>query len=217
MTLDAQLCDPGFRAAYLRDLVLTRYITRSDGCCAMGAVSLHAGGSRNTDVPSGVSVVLGTLVRTLNDHAEDGPRQDLLPFLLRLVGSADQDADHAREGKLLATIESIVLRAMWHRLPRPLVSRIRRARTRRQSANVWRAAARHLLHPVGMALHAEAAMALAVAAREEEPILAVLLSCQALGIELRCHPDAVWRPALALLDALITLGASRRKPEALAA
>ncbi len=204
MPLDQQLLDPSFRAAYLRDLVLSRYV-EGDACCAMGAVSLLAGHACRGDVPEGVSIVLGALVRCLNDNADDGPRQHLLPFLPRLLNSADAAADRQREALLQRAIEDVVLRGMQRRLTAPLRNRIWAAGTRRQVAAAYRAAARHLLHPVGMALHADAAMALAAAAMEEDPSLAALLSCQALGSELRCAPHAVWEPALELLNALIEM------------
>ncbi len=217
MPLDQQLLDPSFRAAYLRDLVLSRY-DEGDACCAMGAVSLLAGHACRSDVPEGVSVVLGALVRCLNDNADDRPRQELLPLLPRLLNSADEAADRQREAVLRRAIEDVVLRGMQHRLTAPLRNRIGAARTRRQVAAAYRAAARHLLHPVGLALHAEAAMALAAAALEEDPSLAALLACQALGSELRCNPDAVWGPALDLLDALIELdGCEQREAEIQAA
>ncbi len=209
--------DPAVHAAFLRDLVLTRY-AEDGGYCAMAAVSLMACDDRGGDVPKGVSVVLGTLVRTLNDNADDGPRQELLPFLPRLLDSADQAADRQREAALRHAIEGMVLGAMHHRLTAPLLNLIAAARTRRQAAAAWRASARHLLHQVGIALHAEAAMALAAAALEEDPGLASLLCCQALGIEVRCHSMAVWDQALELLDDLIRMdGREQQSAEARAA
>ena len=66
-----------------------------DGHCAMEVVAWLAG-LGHTDAPSCASPVLRTYVIAINDAWPKAKRQDLKPFLPRMVGTADDGKDEQR-------------------------------------------------------------------------------------------------------------------------
>ncbi|KIA72706.1 hypothetical protein ANMWB30_24740 [Arthrobacter sp. MWB30] len=66
-----------------------------DGHCAMEAVAWLAG-EGHTDAPECASRVLRTFTISLNDTWGDADRQRLVPFLPRMVGTANDGKDEAR-------------------------------------------------------------------------------------------------------------------------
>ena len=69
---------------------------RSDGLCVMEAVAWWAD-SEHTDHPTCTSPVLAAFAIAFNDGADDETRQRLIPFIPRLIGTADDpQADAAR-------------------------------------------------------------------------------------------------------------------------
>jgi hypothetical protein len=67
----------------------------ADGRCAMEWVSYLAG-EPHGDEPRCVSPVVRAYCTTLNDALEDGPRQQLRPYLARAIGTATDGLDEAR-------------------------------------------------------------------------------------------------------------------------
>lgn len=65
------------------------------GACLLEAASYIAG-ERWSDQPQCVSVVLGAFGRRLNDNCTDEERQQLKPFIPRLLNTADDGKDGAR-------------------------------------------------------------------------------------------------------------------------
>lgn len=68
----------------------------AEGTCFLEAVALIAG-EPHSDRPRCVSPMLGKLGRRLNDHLPDDLRQRLIPLIPRMVGTADDGLDEARE------------------------------------------------------------------------------------------------------------------------
>ena len=68
---------------------------RTEGTCLLEAVAWFAG-EPHTDRPSCTSVVLGSMGRGLNDVLPDEKRQQLVPFVPRMVGTAGDGHDEAR-------------------------------------------------------------------------------------------------------------------------
>ncbi len=71
------------------------HATPDEGRCAMEWVSYLAG-EPHSDDPACVSPVLRAFCTTLNDSLEDGPRQQLRPYLGRTIGTADDGLDETR-------------------------------------------------------------------------------------------------------------------------
>src|SRR6266545_1161132 len=69
--------------------------TRDSGVCLLEAVAWFAG-REHSDHPPCVSPVLGTFGRSWNDALDDSTRQRLVPFIPRMVGTANDGADEAR-------------------------------------------------------------------------------------------------------------------------
>ena len=68
---------------------------RSNGLCAMELVAWMAD-EPHSDHPSCVCPVLGAFVRRLNDRMNDTDRQDLKPYLPKLIGTATDGASKTR-------------------------------------------------------------------------------------------------------------------------
>lgn len=68
---------------------------REDGTCLLEAVAWFAG-EPHSDAPACVSPVLRTFGINLNDVLPDGKRQQLVPFVPRMVGTAGDGLDEAR-------------------------------------------------------------------------------------------------------------------------
>jgi hypothetical protein len=68
---------------------------RSDGLCLLEAVAWQAG-EEHTDRPACVSPVLAAFGRSLNDVLPDGKRQELIPLVPLLPGTAGDGRDEAR-------------------------------------------------------------------------------------------------------------------------
>lgn len=66
-----------------------------DGHCLMEAVAFVAG-EPHTDHPACASPLLGEFGRALNDVLDDESRQQLVPLVPRLVGTAGDGRDQAR-------------------------------------------------------------------------------------------------------------------------
>jgi hypothetical protein len=66
-----------------------------EGACAMEWISYLAG-EGITDAPECASPVLRTFTISLNDRWDDAPRQRLVPYLPRMVGTAGDGQDEAR-------------------------------------------------------------------------------------------------------------------------
>src|SRR5262245_38350706 len=69
--------------------------TPDEGMCALEAVAFVSG-EKHSDHPKCASKVIGAFLRSWNDSLNDGRRQMLKPYVLRLVGTA---ADKATERK----------------------------------------------------------------------------------------------------------------------
>ena len=69
--------------------------TRDSGVCLLEAVAWFAG-REHSDHPFCVSPVLGTFGRAWNDALGDSTRQQLIPYIPRMVGTANDGADEAR-------------------------------------------------------------------------------------------------------------------------
>ena len=82
-TLDSLTLDEGAHDAF------------TEGACAMEAAAWLAG-EHHSDRPACVSPVIGTYVRSLNDNWERKPRQQLKPYLPRIIGTAGDGQDEAR-------------------------------------------------------------------------------------------------------------------------
>lgn len=67
----------------------------AEGRCAMEWVSYLAG-EPHSDEPRTVSKVLRAFCIALNDGLDDGPRQQLRPYLARTIGTAEDGLDEAR-------------------------------------------------------------------------------------------------------------------------
>ena len=68
---------------------------RDTGVCLLEAVAWFAG-KKHTDYPLCVSPILGAYGRNLNDALPDDKRQQLKPFIPRLVGTAEDGHDQIR-------------------------------------------------------------------------------------------------------------------------
>ena len=67
----------------------------ADGACLMEAVAYIAG-EKHTDQPKCVSPVLGAFGRRLNDAMTDTERQQLVPLIPKLIGTANDGLDERR-------------------------------------------------------------------------------------------------------------------------
>ena len=67
----------------------------AQGACLLEAAS-YVAGEAWTDHPQCVSPVLGAYGRSLNDVLPDDRRQELKPYIPRLIGTADDGKDEAR-------------------------------------------------------------------------------------------------------------------------
>jgi hypothetical protein len=72
-----------------------RHLTPDRGRCAMEWVA-ELTGEAHTDRPRTTSVVAAEYVRRFNDVLADGPRQQLRPYLSRMIGTADDGLDELR-------------------------------------------------------------------------------------------------------------------------
>jgi hypothetical protein len=81
----------------LNTLTLTvgAHADRGDGLCLLEAVAWQAG-EEHTDRPACVSPVLAAFGRSLNDVLPDGKRQELIPLVPLLPGTAGDGRDEAR-------------------------------------------------------------------------------------------------------------------------
>lgn len=81
----------------LANIVLTSgsHPTSDDGLCLMEAVA-YVGGMPHSDHPPCVSPVLAGFGRRLNDVLPDDVRQDLVPLIPHLMGTAGDGQDVAR-------------------------------------------------------------------------------------------------------------------------
>jgi hypothetical protein len=68
---------------------------REQGVCVAEAVAWFAG-EPHSDHPACMSPVLGVFVRSWNDTLDDTTRQRLIPFIPRLVGTANDGGDQTR-------------------------------------------------------------------------------------------------------------------------
>jgi hypothetical protein len=71
------------------------HASRDDGMCAMELVAF-LDGVEHTDRPRCVSETISDFVRFTNDHIPDYLRPRLLPFVPRLLGTADREHEQAR-------------------------------------------------------------------------------------------------------------------------
>jgi hypothetical protein len=69
--------------------------TREQGVCVAEAAAWFAG-EPHSDHPACISPVLGAFVRSWNDTLDDTTRQRLIPFIPRLVGTANDGGDQTR-------------------------------------------------------------------------------------------------------------------------
>jgi len=77
-------------------LAVGKHSNRTQGVCLLEATAWFAG-ERNTDHPECVSAFLGAYGRALNDRLSDENRQKLVPFIPRLVGTANDGKDEIRQ------------------------------------------------------------------------------------------------------------------------
>lgn len=84
------------RLATLDHLDRGSHLTREDGMCFNEAAAWLARES-HTDAPACVSPVLRRYTIRLNDRWDDEQRQTLLPYLSRVIGTAGDGLDPARE------------------------------------------------------------------------------------------------------------------------
>ena len=66
--------------------------TLEQGACAMELTAWLAG-EKHSDQPVCVSPVIGAFVRSWNDSLADEPRQKLLPYVIRVIGTNTGKAD----------------------------------------------------------------------------------------------------------------------------
>ena len=85
------------KAINLDDVVLERGAHESPerGFCAM-ELAAYIGREPHSDSPECVSPILGSFIRSFNDILCDTDRQKLKPFVLLIVGTADDGADDRR-------------------------------------------------------------------------------------------------------------------------
>ncbi len=94
------------------DLELSRGSHQSPrhGLCVMELASLLAG-ERFSDHPASVCPVIGSLIRSYNDAANDARRQDLYPYAARILGTRSTvEVAEQRRARIIA----------WAREERPL-------------------------------------------------------------------------------------------------
>ena len=77
-------------------LAVGKHNNRDTGVCLLEATAWFAG-EPNTDHPKCVSAYLGAYGRALNDRLSDENRQKLIPFIPRLVGTANDGKDDIRQ------------------------------------------------------------------------------------------------------------------------
>ena len=87
--------------------------TFESGHCSMEVVA-WLGGEGHTDAPACASPILRQYVITLNDRWSDEQRQQLAPYLVRMVGTADDGLDAERERIALGAVVDLVV--PWLRL-----------------------------------------------------------------------------------------------------
>src|ERR687888_1781198 len=83
MTTDSYRLSPG------------RHARAEQGRCAMEWVA-HMAGEAHSDRPECVSPVVGAFARSWNDALEETTRQQLRPYLARMIGTAGDGFDDAR-------------------------------------------------------------------------------------------------------------------------
>lgn len=72
-----------------------KHASPEEGLCAMEVVAFLDGKS-HTDHPRCACEIIGAYVRHINDHMPDDVRQQLLPYLHRLVGSVSEELEQER-------------------------------------------------------------------------------------------------------------------------
>jgi hypothetical protein len=80
-------------------IVLTEgsHASREDGMCAMEAVAWLAG-EAHSDAPACVCPVIAAAMRAINDRLDDADRQQLVPYLQRVIGTRGDAALERRRG-----------------------------------------------------------------------------------------------------------------------
>jgi hypothetical protein len=107
--------DNSTRSLNVLKLSAGRHASAKDGMCVMEATAFLAG-EKHSDGPLSACPVLGAYLRLLNDIATFSQRQDLLPFIPRLIGSTSKKHMHRRAQYLVRQAVTVFLPLMYDRL-----------------------------------------------------------------------------------------------------
>jgi hypothetical protein len=207
-TLDAIKLDKG------------RHKSVAEGMCVMEATAWLAG-EKHSDGPLSACPVLGAYLRPLSDNATFSQRQDLLPFIPRLIGSTSKRYMNRRAQYLVRQAVTVFLPLMYKELQRPEIAAplhklpadatIRElynaARSARQCIGAGRAGAANDEVIYAIKTVAASYSTVAAAAIGDVPLAAdKALSAIATKKRRRSARQQLWQAALAALDGALAIG-----------
>jgi len=192
-----------------------------EGMCAMELVAF-LDGQAHTDRPRCTSFAIADFVRHINDNMPEDLRQGLLPYLPRLVGTASEELEPARDQYFAwQTIKVFAPAALRSQGYRGFASRLERAKYFYDAQEVSRGilaamSEKRVVQPVGLAVHRAyraAASASYAAKGDDDPLrfLDELSSCGYLAASAAFHSHlagslGIWEKIFETLEGVLSIG-----------